>query len=120
MNITCPRCQMLLDCPPELSGQQATCPRCGTLLAIPEPAPIVRTSRTTAKRPKPDNTLLYLIGGLAVAILCIVATVLLVDELRFWNAKRHVKEELKEIDRQFQKADRDIKRAAEQFEKMNQ
>lgn len=67
-------------------------------------------------RKQKDNSLLYIGGGL-LAIFCIAAAVLLVDELRFWNAKRHMKEELKEIDRQFQKADREIKKAADDFER---
>lgn len=35
MNVTCPRCQLLLDCSQELGGQQVACPRCGQLMQMP-------------------------------------------------------------------------------------
>lgn len=89
------------------------------VMPAPEPPAIVRPSSRSHSRPKKDNTAIYLIGGLIAVAACVVITVLMVDELRFWNAKRHMKEELKEIDRQFQKADREIKKATEEFERMN-
>lgn len=82
-------------------------------MAEPVFAPVA-SSRTYRKPPK-DNTVAITIGGIALALVAIVVAVLMIDELRFWNAQRHVKEQVKEINRQFDKADRDIKKAADDF-----
>lgn len=120
MNVSCPYCAGLLTNSPAVAGLSVTCPHCRRPFTMPpmEEPPLAFKSPSVSRysrKPK-DNTLLYIGGGL-LAIFCIAAAVLLVDELRFWNAKRHMKEELKEIDRQFQKADREIKKAADDFER---
>jgi hypothetical protein len=121
MNVTCPQCQLLLECTPAIAGQQVACPRCQSPMVMPAIEPpvfaVVKSPSRSYSRPKKDNTPLLIIGGAIALVLCIAVAILMVDELRFWNAKRHMKEELKEIDRQFQKADRDIKKAADDFER---
>jgi hypothetical protein len=116
MIVACPYCQIPIDC----SGHSGVihCPRCGRGFQSPEQSvPIVSSYRHSAPvRRKPDNTLL-IFGGAIAGVVLVAAAFLLIDELRFWNAKRHVKEEIKEIDRQFRKADRDIKKASDDFER---
>lgn len=45
MNVNCPNCQLLLDCTPEIAGQQVACPRCNQLLQMPvDEPPAIRIS----------------------------------------------------------------------------
>jgi uncharacterized membrane protein (DUF106 family) len=121
MKASCPYCRGELLNSPALAGILVTCPHCRRPFTMPqleEPifAPVVTSSRSYRK-PHKDNTIAIALGGVALAIVSIVVAVLMIDELRFWNAKRHVKEEMKEINRQFDKADREIKKASDDFER---
>src|SRR5262245_31534689 len=35
MQVSCPKCQLALKCPPERAGQQVRCPRCGQIVQLP-------------------------------------------------------------------------------------
>lgn len=51
MNVTCPHCQTLFDCPPESCGNTGDCPQCGQLIEIRshrKPAP--KKIRTNKKK----------------------------------------------------------------------
>lgn len=79
--------------------------------------PLFIPQNRSYRKPPKDNTALFLGGAIILALFAIVATVLLVDEVRYWNAERHVKEQVKEINRQFDKADREIKKASDDFDR---
>lgn len=40
MQVHCPKCQLVLNCPPEQAGQQVRCPRCEQIMQLPGNGPV--------------------------------------------------------------------------------
>ncbi len=59
---------------------------------MPGPPPFV-VSRPHRK-PDKNPAVLWVIGGVVAAVVLIAGTMLAVDELRIWNVKRHIRQEL--------------------------